>query len=475
MVRSLGWIAELAGSGTQALELVGAQCTTDTTAFPYPVIYMDWQLPDMDGWEATRRIRLLAKQCTLAQPTVIMMTAHGREMLAQRTEEEQNMLNGFLVKPTTASMLYDALVEANSGNSGMRVAANGRTKARQLSGMRILVVEDNLINQQVAEELLSAEGAIVSLAANGQIGVDSVAAAAPQFDVVLMDVQMPVLDGYGATKAIREDLGITQLPIIAMTANAMASDRDACISAGMNEHIGKPFDMSKLMSLLIRTTGFRSEVVQECLTHDEMVHALPDVAGLDLRTALGRMSGMRGLYVRTARDFVKIMDTLVQDLERCLAASDKRQAIMLMHTLKGNAGTLGATELAAKSAKLEVLCKSDGGMGEFAQGLEGLSILIQSTQQSLSAAIALLGKEPKSNSVPVSAALLRPAAIESLRKIAILAAASDIEALMCFAEARESLSVLPDEFTERLDEALQNLDLETAQVLCENMLSEFPA
>jgi signal transduction histidine kinase/DNA-binding response OmpR family regulator/HPt (histidine-containing phosphotransfer) domain-containing protein len=475
MVRSWGWTAELAVSGTQALDLVGAQCTTDASAFPYPVIYMDWQLPDMDGWEATRRIRQLAQQRNLAQPTVIMITAHGREMLAQRTEEEQSMLNGFLVKPATATMLYESLLEASSGNLGLRVAAKGRSKARQLSGMRILVVEDNLINQQVAEELLSAEGAIVSLAANGQIGVDSVAVAAPQFDVVLMDLQMPVLDGYGATKAIREDLGLAQLPIIAMTANAMSSDRDACISAGMNEHIGKPFDMAKLVSLLIRTTGIQSELGQECMNRDEIVHTLPEVVGLDLRTALVRMSGMRELYVRTARDFVKIMDSTIQDLGRFLAAGDKRQAIMLLHTLKGNAGTLGATELAAKSAKLEVVCKSDGGMGKCAQGLEELSNLILSTQQSLKAAIAFLGKAPNTNAAPVSVEQLRPAAMEALRTIAILAAASDMEALMCFAKARESLSVLPDAFTERLDEALQSLNLETAQALCESMLSEFPA
>jgi PAS domain S-box-containing protein len=281
MVRSWGWSADLAQSGTQALDMVEAGCTADPAAYPYPVIYMGSQLSDMDGWDAAGSIRKLAQQRRIAQPTIIMLATHGREILAQRTLDEQNLLNGFLVKPVTASMLYEALMEAGSGNSGLRTAAKGRSNARQLRGMRVLVVEDNLINQQVADELLSAEGAIVSLAANGQIAVDAVAAAAPQFDVVLMDVQMPVLDGYGATKAIREELGLARLPIIAMTANAMASDRDTCIAAGMNEHVGKPFDMAKLVSLLIRITKFESVAEPELQVSDKVHLALPEVVGLD--------------------------------------------------------------------------------------------------------------------------------------------------------------------------------------------------
>jgi len=254
MVRSLGWSAEQAKSGKEAMDLLSAQCAMATAEFPYPVIYMDWKMPGMDGWEVTRQIRELAQHHQLPQPCIIMLTGHGRDMLAHRTPAEQEQIDGFLLKPATTSMLYEAWKDAQSGNTGLR-KHQGRSSTRQLSGKRILVVEDNLINQQVAEELLTLEGAIVSLAANGQLGVDAVAAAAPQFDVVLMDIQMPVLDGYGATRAIREELKLKDLPIIAMTANAMASDREACLAAGMNEHIGKPFDMAKLVSCLMRMTG----------------------------------------------------------------------------------------------------------------------------------------------------------------------------------------------------------------------------
>ena len=474
MVRAWGWTAELATSGTQALQMFSDQCATGIATALYSVIYMDWQLPDMDGWETTRHIRQLAKNHSLLQPKIIMVTAHGREMLAHRPEDEQDMLDGFLVKPATASMLYDALMDASTGNSSLRQLAKGRSNARQLSGMRILVVEDNLINQQVADELLSAAGAIVSLAANGKIGVDAVAAAAPQFDVVLMDVQMPVLDGYGATRVIRDELGLAHLPIIAMTANAMASDRDACIAAGMNEHIGKPFDMAKLVSLLIRMTGFQPGAV-ELEGHpasEKAAPIVPAVAGLDLRTALARMSGMRALYVRTARDFIKIMGATIPDLRNCLASGDKQKALMRLHTLKGNAGTLGATDLAAMAGKLEAWCATGAGMQECERGLDQLEGLIHLAQESLTVAIAQL--EPGAAAKPAVAAAqphaVGKAAKDTLRRIAALAAASDMETLQCFAENRGQLTGLPGEFMDHLDEALQNLDLAAAHALCENQL-----
>ena len=125
-------------------------------------------------------------------------------------------------------------------------------RAKRLQGMRVLVVEDNKINQMVAKGLLAKEGADIIMADNGELGVAAVAAANPPFDAVLMDVQMPVMDGYAATRAIRQELGLVALPIIAMTANAMASDRVACLEAGMDDHVGKPFELDHLVATLLR-------------------------------------------------------------------------------------------------------------------------------------------------------------------------------------------------------------------------------
>ena len=208
MIRSLGWTVDLVTNGPQCLDMVALAQGNTADVAPYDLIFMDWQMPGMDGWKTIARLQQWCTARGAPLPPTVMLSANGRENLAQRSEAEQALLQGFLVKPVTASMLLEAAEESSAGRVSVRRSARGRSSQRQLSGMRILVVEDNLINQQVAEELLANEGAFVSLAANGLQGVEAVRAAAPQFDVVLMDIQMPVMDGYGATRYIREDFGV---------------------------------------------------------------------------------------------------------------------------------------------------------------------------------------------------------------------------------------------------------------------------
>jgi len=244
-----GWQCDVALGGQPALLQIQQRQSAGLP--PYDVIYLDWRMPGLDGWDTLQRIRQLQDNAW-RQCSVVMVTGNDRDCLNLRSPLEQGLLNGFLVKPVTASMLIEA---ASPVVASQHVAAAPVAQpTTSLRGLRLLVVEDNLINQQVAEELLSAQGASVALAANGQLGVQAVQAADPPFDAVLMDLQMPVLDGLSATRAIRA-LGYTDLPIIAMTANAMASDRDDCLAAGMNEHVGKPFDILHLCALLLRLTG----------------------------------------------------------------------------------------------------------------------------------------------------------------------------------------------------------------------------
>ena len=252
MTTSWGWTAELAEDGEAAVERVRARLNAGVPV--HQAVIMDWEMPGMDGWQTIARIRHLTPAGQA--PITIMVTAHGREQLALRSEEEQTALNAYLIKPITPSMLFDAVANARSGKGNVRASVRTKvSKPKQLLGLRLLVVEDNVVNQQVAQGLLKAAGAHVELAANGRLGVQAVAAASPPFDAVLMDIQMPVMDGYAATQAIREELGLTDLPVIAMTANAMASDREACLAAGMNDHVGKPFDLPHLIHVLLTQTG----------------------------------------------------------------------------------------------------------------------------------------------------------------------------------------------------------------------------
>ena len=248
MVESLGWRTDVAASGAEALSLVNSSVTEFK---PYQVIFVDWRMPEMDGWQTSARIRSL----TGSQCLILMVSAHGRDALAQRSASEQATLNGFLVKPVTTSMLLDAVMDALAAGALALTGSNPAApkaieKPKRLLGMRLLVVEDNKINQLVAKGLLTQEGAVVTVADNGRLGVQALTATPDAFDAVLMDVQMPVMDGYEATRAVRQDLGLISLPVIAMTANAMASDREACLAAGMNDHVGKPFEIDHLVATL---------------------------------------------------------------------------------------------------------------------------------------------------------------------------------------------------------------------------------
>jgi signal transduction histidine kinase/CheY-like chemotaxis protein len=250
-LQSPGSSVTLVESGRQALDLIRVGLGKTDVVFPYPIIFIDWHIPDRDGWQTTLGIRELAQHHNLVQPIIVLMTTGGGEPMMITAEVDALARTGFVVKPVTPAMLWDAVADAQS----VQRQVSTPTPAKPLHGLRILVVEDNLINQQVAQELLSHAGAEVALASNGQLGIDAVAGATRQFDVVLMDLQMPVLDGYGATQYIRERLGLKDLPIVAITANALASDRSECLAAGMTEHVGKPFDMAQLIRVVLSVTG----------------------------------------------------------------------------------------------------------------------------------------------------------------------------------------------------------------------------
>jgi PAS domain S-box-containing protein len=253
------------------------------------------------------------------------------------------------------------------------LAASTSTPAPRyrLQGLRLLVVEDNLNNQQVARELLEDEGAWVQIAQHGQEAVEAVAAVLASqtpFDVVLMDLQMPVMDGFTATRKIRDELGLTSLPIIAMTANVMASDREACLAAGMNEHVGKPFDLNQLVQLLLQHAAVRPSaetvsprtlvVSPPQLRHAERSYGIGVAqaalaAGVDLDAALNRLGGNRPVYVRMLGRFVADLAAMPGQLQAQLDTGKTRDAVALLHTLKGLAGTLGASALAAAAADAE--------------------------------------------------------------------------------------------------------------------------
>ena len=236
-------------SGQEALNVL-----RDNAEQPFDLVLLDWQMPEMDGIETARRIRSDPRLQRI--PPIIMVSAYGREELMRQATMVG--ISGYLIKPLNPSLLLDTIMQV-FGRGG-QISTSHAIKAVEeesdkMRGLRVLLVEDNAINREVALELLNNAGMTVVEAQDGAQGVAAVEAAeeaGTQFNAVLMDCQMPVLDGYEATRRLRRDGRFNDLPIIAMTANAMAGDREKCLEAGMNDHVTKPFDVRALFAALAR-------------------------------------------------------------------------------------------------------------------------------------------------------------------------------------------------------------------------------
>ena len=499
LVHSMGWTGEWFCTRQAALERVQVRDALQTQPgpFPFSLVLLKSALPGTDSWQFCQVLRQLMRPCVGAAPLIVMLSATGQQELDLHPRYQPGLVDALLVKPFTAAMLREALLQARSGKAQRDSKQAARVSQRPLAGMRILVVEDNLINQQVAEELLTAEGALVSLAANGELGVAAVRAAAPQFDAVLMDIQMPVLDGYAATRQIRKELGLglVDLPIVAMTANAMASDREACLAAGMNAHVGKPFDIAQLASQLLHITGFAAVPQEFASPPGPAAPRHPErnteaVQGMELQAALARMAGSRALYIRTAQAFLQVLKTAPTDLLRYLQANQRQKLAMALHTLKGNAATLGLPGLAEQARLLEKMCGSadsatitatitatshtDADTCQIA--LQALAAAIDSAQPLLEQAIALLehtAPAPSPNpALPSTPPASSPEALHAdLAELAQLLAQSNLQALELFEQLRGYRDLFLPDLYRQLAAALQDLDFKTAERLVNSLMS----
>ncbi|MDT8991215.1 response regulator [Curvibacter sp. APW13] len=474
MARQWGWDVEVAANGEAALSLVQAlvsSMASDPTARPFDVVLLDWHMPGgSDGWQTLQALRS-ALEGGAPQPDYIMVTANGRESLAARTAAEQASLSGFLVKPVTASMLLDTVADARGGRRNLRTRP--RTEAGhtgQLQGLRILVAEDNLINQQVATELLNSEGAYVELADNGKDCVDLLRRRGSQhgFDAVLMDLQMPEMDGLTATRAIRKDLQLTKLPIIAMTANAMVSDREACLAAGMDDHVGKPFDLMHLIRVLLMRTGriaqsdamVPTDKVDLASPHyGEADSPVPDAALVEARPALERMGGNVSLYQSVLANFLEQADKFADELDRLNSLHDAAAAVRHLHTVKGLSATVGATGLSNISKTIE---KKAIQMGEvparatrdFRTAVEVACAALRQTSLSLGPTDA-----PRNADEPAD----RSQTLNHLHMLADLLAHSDMQAMEEYAVIATS-PLLQGEQLDGLGQAMASFDFSAAHV-----------
>jgi len=339
-------------SGKEAIALVREHDRRE----PYDIVFMDWRMEGMDGLQASRHIK--SDETLVHQPAIVLVTAFGREEV--REEAERLQLDGFLVKPVTKSMIVDTLVNVFAHASDERAAATAGGDSARLGGARILLTEDNEINQQIALELLEGVGAHVTVAANGRIAVETLTNGPqpPPFDVVLMDLQMPEMDGLQATRKLRSDPRFATIPIIAMTAHATIEERQRCLDAGMNDHIAKPIDPRNLFETVGKFFTPSAAAAPSAPADPSAPVApspddIPAIAGLDLADGLARVGGNRKLYRKLLRQFIDQQASTVEDVRRAQQNGDDALAERLAHSLKGVAGNLGARDLQRAAGTLE--------------------------------------------------------------------------------------------------------------------------
>ena len=350
-LRSLRLHVETAASGDHALMEIRSALERGG---PYDVVLLDWKMPGLDGMETARQIQ--ADESLELMPKIILVTAHGREDVLEAPDGIH--LDGFLFKPVGLSTLFDTLME--SFRLGGKPWADGQSAPRSvthypnLAGMRLLLVEDNQINQEVASELLALSSATVDIAANGQLALEALERQA--YNLVLMDLQMPVMDGLEATRAIRKR-GWDALPVIAMTASVLSEDRSKCLVAGMNDFVAKPIEVEELFGVLRRWLKPLQEDARACSPAESETQPGPPAWALAARLcwqqALERMGGDWELYAQLMLKFRQYHADAGKAIRDALGAGSLEQVAALAHSLKGVGGNIGAMDLYAASVALE--------------------------------------------------------------------------------------------------------------------------
>jgi PAS domain S-box-containing protein len=361
MTGALGLKVDTAVDGLDALRQVALADARDE---PYDLLLLDWKMPGMDGVECTRALSDRERP-RHATPPVLMLTAFNRAQVQQHLSEQQVAVGALLTKPVTPSTLFDACV----GALGMATRHSTRSTQREesmlghqasLNGARILLVEDNPFNQEVALDLLRRAGIVVSVAGNGQEALDML--ARQRFDGVLMDCQMPVMDGYAATRALRRQAQWRDLPVIAMTANAMVGDRDKALAAGMNDHIAKPVkvqDMFATLARWVRPAAIGSSDWPDAESASRHRDLLADLPGVDTRAGLAGVMGNGTLYFQLLRMFRDRESDFSPRFKAARAAGDFGAAARSAHDLKSVAGTLGIHAVQRAAEALEQACMHD--------------------------------------------------------------------------------------------------------------------
>jgi PAS domain S-box-containing protein len=463
----LGWQVWSADSGQGALAML-RQLACAGAPPQLDLLLLDAGLPDIDGISFLTQAH---RDATLRLPPTIMMAAdHQTEELIPIADSLH--IDAVLSKPATPVRLLAAVTAVRTCTGGHSALPRHTPLSGRLAGMRLLLVEDNEINQEMAQYILLHAGARVDIAANGRIAVDLLGERPDRYDAVLMDLQMPVMNGYEATAALRA-MGLTSLPIIAMTANAMDEDRQLAIEAGVDAHVPKPIDVDELIATLTRLVPLR---VSPCGPADADWPAAASEAqpaslpGIDLEAALQRLAGNYPAFVGLLKRFENSQGGTVHEVRTLLAGDKRHAAVQQLHRLRGVAANLGAADIARFSAQAEMALQ-DGREAD-------LTLLLTELDQ----AIAIVTAAARTLPLPLAPAAEADASPAShgpdanvpqaLQELVSLLQTNNMKALSYFQSLRGMLERRGHDTVLALADAIDTLDFAAAERLVQDMLKQ---
>ncbi len=438
---------------------------------PYDLLLLDWIMPVMDGGIV---VQALQNSGLTHPPLPVVVSAHDSEMM----HETANRLGvkHFLSKPVLPEALRK-LLNALTGNSVEEHSDHEIANSANLNGMRVLLVEDNLINQQLAIELMECRGIEIIVANNGQEALDQLEAVEPDhYHVVLMDLQMPVMDGHEATRRLRADARYFSLPLVAMTAHAMAEERERCQALGMNGHLSKPIEPEDLYATLARhytapdtIDAVANPAVETALSltqaMDEGGLQLPSgvTAILDTASGLRRAGGNKKLYLQMLSMFAGEYADYAQSFAGYLSTANWEEAERLAHTLKGLSGTLGSSDVQNQAGKLEIACQNrqvDAAAADLSTLIPLLTPLLVALQHHFAEEKTEVPTETASGTHYQGKL---PDCLPQLRQ---LLSEGDSNAIDLWeAHHKEFASTLPAQLMQRVSTALQNFEFDAAKAL----------
>jgi two-component system sensor histidine kinase/response regulator len=459
MLRGMTFVAEEASSGFAAIEEMQRALRDGE---PYDIAFIDWQMPKLDGIETARRIEAFG---LAQQPHLVIITAYGREEVIK--EAEYLGIEEVLIKPISASILFDAIMHLLGAHRLERREKPEPEKGSVdtvMTGARILLVEDNEVNQEVATEILEKAGCKVLIAGDGREAIEKV--RADNFDLILMDVQMPVMDGIAATKVLRSEKQFASLPIIAMTANAMTEDRESCLAAGMDDFISKPIDPDLMFTTIAKYCVGKIQVVPapEAANLEgassEVGIVVPSIEDVDVEGGMHRVLGNANLYVDLLRRYSAGQRDVPARISEALAAGDRRLAGRLAHTLKGVSGNIGAIDVQAAAAEMEAAI-GNGHEASVAAAAPGLERAVAAVITSIDSALAGFSEESQAATGRKSSGESLPQIVERLKRYAD---ENDSEALDYLESVREDISALfnPEDLRD-LVSAVRSYDFKVAR------------